>query len=72
MTRWSSAAHTADVRSSRGPVQLTCSFGVSGWSEGETVESLFKRADIALYEAKAGGRNRVVSAAVEVVIARAG
>lgn len=60
------------VRGSRGPVQLTCSFGVSCWSEGETVEGLLKRADIALYEAKTSGRNRVVSAAVDLVIAQAG
>ena len=60
------------VRGTRGPVQLTCSFGVSAWSEGETVEGLLKRADIALYEAKTSGRNRVVSAAVELVIAQAG
>jgi two-component system, cell cycle response regulator len=59
-------------RSPRGPVSLTCSFGVSAWSEGETPGSLLKRADIALYEAKAGGRNRVVSAATELVLARAG
>ncbi|MGY2047333.1 GGDEF domain-containing response regulator [Methylobacterium sp. JK268] len=56
----------------RGPVQLTCSFGVSAWSEGETPASLHKRADIALYEAKSTGRNRVVSAFADLVLARAG
>jgi diguanylate cyclase (GGDEF)-like protein len=60
------------LRGSRGPVTLTCSFGVSTWSEGETVGSLLKRADIALYEAKAGGRNQVVSAATDLILARAG
>lgn len=60
------------LRGSRGPVALTCSFGVSTWSEGETVGSLLKRADIALYEAKAGGRNRVVSACTDLILARAG
>ncbi|ACA19370.1 response regulator receiver modulated diguanylate cyclase [Methylobacterium sp. 4-46] len=55
-----------------GPVQLSCSFGVSAWSEGETIEGLHKRADIALYEAKATGRNRVVSAFTDLVLARAG
>ncbi|MET7244111.1 diguanylate cyclase [Methylobacterium sp. EM32] len=56
----------------RGPVQLTASFGVSTWSEGETVGGLLKRADIALYEAKSTGRNRVVSAATDLILARAG
>ncbi|MDR7035296.1 MULTISPECIES: GGDEF domain-containing response regulator [Methylobacterium] len=60
------------IRGSRGPVRLTCSFGVSGWSEGETVAGLLKRADIALYEAKSSGRDRVVSAETEIVLARAG
>ncbi|RVU13909.1 GGDEF domain-containing response regulator [Methylobacterium oryzihabitans] len=59
-------------KGSRGPVQLTSSFGVSAWSEGETVGGLLKRADIALYEAKSTGRNRVVSAATDLVLARAG
>lgn len=60
------------VRGPRGPVRLTCSFGVSDWSEGATVEGLLKRADIALYEAKSSGRDRVVSAATELILARAG
>lgn len=60
------------IRSSKGPLRLTCSFGVSEWSEGETLEGLLKRADIALYEAKTTGRNRVVSAMADLVLARAG
>ena len=38
-------------------VRLTCSFGVSTWIEGDSVEGLIKRADVALYAAKTGGRN---------------
>lgn len=45
------------------PVQFTGSFGVAEWRSGESVDELLKRADVALYEAKAKGRNRVVAAA---------
>ncbi len=38
---------------------LTASFGVSGFSPGDSPESLTKRADSALYEAKRKGRNQV-------------
>lgn len=39
--------------------QCTASFGVATIREGDTVESLFTRADEALYRAKKNGRNRV-------------
>lgn len=38
---------------------LTCSFGVTQYAEGDTVESLTRHADAALYHAKNSGRNRV-------------
>jgi diguanylate cyclase (GGDEF)-like protein len=44
-----------------GNLSITCSFGVSEWRDGETIDELLKRADIALYTAKNDGRNRVVS-----------
>jgi len=47
---------------SRGMLALTSSFGVSTWEPGDTIELLLKRADVALYAAKTGGRNRVVVA----------
>lgn len=40
-------------------LKLTCSFGVSEWSKTDSIESLLKRADLALYRAKESGRNRV-------------
>jgi two-component system, cell cycle response regulator len=44
-------------------VAVTASFGWAAWSAGETADTLVARADTALYAAKDGGRDRVVSAA---------
>jgi two-component system, cell cycle response regulator len=49
------------VQTGRRRLTLTCSFGVSQWEPGDSVDRLFKRADIALYAAETGGRNRVVA-----------
>jgi len=43
-----------------GPMNaLTASFGVTAWEAEDTFDTLFHRADRALYAAKSGGRNRV-------------
>ncbi|PWK69846.1 PleD family two-component system response regulator [Aminobacter sp. AP02] len=45
-------------------VSVTVSVGVSSlWPEGDSVAGLMKRADLALYDAKTRGRNRVVARA---------
>ena len=41
---------------------ITCSFGVTEYKTGDTIDSLFHRADKALYSAKENGRNRVENA----------
>jgi diguanylate cyclase len=41
--------------------QVTASFGIAQLRAGEKPEALLERADTKLYEAKAGGRNRIVS-----------
>ncbi|MFC7420782.1 GGDEF domain-containing protein [Iodobacter arcticus] len=40
-------------------ITLSCSFGVAERQTGESFEAALHRADLALYRAKAGGRNRV-------------
>jgi diguanylate cyclase (GGDEF)-like protein len=43
-------------------IKITCSIGVTEWVSGDTVDSILRRADIALYEAKRSGRNCVIAA----------
>lgn len=42
-------------------LRMTCSFGVAQVEPGDSVESLLRRADKALYKAKENGRNRTCS-----------
>lgn len=41
--------------------RVTASFGVAGYCNGDTIESLIARADKALYVAKETGRNKIVT-----------
>jgi diguanylate cyclase (GGDEF)-like protein len=54
------AAH--ELATAKGPLTLSCSFGVGERTAGEAIDALLRRADLALYAAKNGGRNRVVAA----------
>jgi len=40
-------------------IKVTCSFGVAQYRQGESLEDLLNRADMAMYRAKEKGRNRV-------------
>jgi diguanylate cyclase (GGDEF)-like protein len=50
------------LESDDGPVDTTVSIGVAGGPAGTELEVLLAAADTALYQAKRGGRNRVVAA----------
>jgi two-component system, cell cycle response regulator len=50
---------------------ITCSIGVSRWRPGDQADDLLKRADVALYKAKADGRNRVAVINEPLVMAEA-
>jgi diguanylate cyclase (GGDEF)-like protein len=47
---------------------LTSSFGVSEWRRGESLDEMLRRADMALYSAKAAGRNQVMTADDELAV----
>ena len=51
----------SNIENLRHPVagNITASFGLSEYKEGDTAESLFKRCDEAVYLAKENGRNRI-------------
>jgi diguanylate cyclase (GGDEF)-like protein len=49
------------IQANKTVVEVTSSFGVAEWEIGDTADSLLRRADLALYEAKRAGRNRVVA-----------
>jgi diguanylate cyclase (GGDEF)-like protein len=44
-----------------GTLEVTCSCGLAAWEEQDALDGLLRRADIALYQAKVAGRDRVVA-----------
>ena len=53
-------AHRRFSTTSGDPVSVTISVGVAHNRTGETLKKTLKRADVALYKAKKGGRNQVI------------
>jgi len=51
----------AVVKDEKGTYKVTASFGISTYRQGDTVDSIIKRADDALYKSKEAGRNCVSS-----------
>jgi diguanylate cyclase (GGDEF)-like protein len=43
-------------------LSVTCSLGVAAWQADDTIDSLLRRADVAMYEAKSAGRDCVIAA----------
>jgi len=39
---------------------ITCSFGITQVKENDTQDTVLKRIDLALYEAKNSGRNKII------------
>jgi diguanylate cyclase len=52
------ARHNFDVGTNGERVAITCSLGLATNDEGDTAETIFARADEALYRSKRGGRNQ--------------
>ncbi len=60
----------APLATPAGPVEVTVSLGVACSAQGDTVDSIYARADAAMYAAKRAGRNRVRSAPIKPTCAR--
>ena len=55
-------AAAAPIATQAGPLSMTVSIGCGTWSPGQAATVLIANADVALYRAKAAGRNRVEGA----------
>lgn len=50
------------IRTGDVSIEVSCSCGVAEWEPTDTIDTLLRRADVALYEAKRSGRNCVIAA----------
>jgi diguanylate cyclase (GGDEF)-like protein len=67
------AARAISVETVTEPIRATISCGVAAYpADGDTTTALMHQADLAVYRAKAQGRNRVVAAASEAELVAAG
>ena len=55
------AVHGCGLHASGRPVSMTVSGGLAFFAEADSADSVFERADKALYEAKGQGKNRIVA-----------
>jgi diguanylate cyclase (GGDEF)-like protein/PAS domain S-box-containing protein len=56
------AAEVVERLRARTPLEQTCSAGLACWDSTESIDELLARADAALYEAKASGRDQLAEA----------
>lgn len=56
------AAEVVERLRDKTPLEQTCSAGLALWDQAETIDGLLRRADEALYLAKAGGRDQMAQA----------
>jgi two-component system cell cycle response regulator len=56
------SAESLNIFAGERAINVTCSIGVAEWETGDTIDTLLRRADVALYEAKRTGRNKVAVA----------
>src|SRR5579883_555593 len=60
--RFRAAVAELAIPAAGGEIKVTISIGLAEWKPADTLDSLLRKADIALYEAKRSGRNRTIAA----------